>query len=78
MATNLNIDPQLLDEAIREGPQIITRRGVEEAVLLSYAEYRKMIASEKKPSAFFRESPLVGVHLYPDRDTIDLREDITL
>jgi len=69
---------EVLDEAIRQGPQIITRRGVEVAVLLSYPEYRKMIASEKKLSAFFRESPLVGVHLDLDRDTSDLRKDTAL
>jgi antitoxin Phd len=54
---------EVLDEAIRHGPQIITKRGVELAILLSCSEYRKMMASRKRVSAFFRDSPLVGVNL---------------
>jgi antitoxin Phd len=69
---------EVLQEAIQHGPQIITKRGVEVAILLSYSEYRKMIASQKKLSDFFRESPLVGVDLDLDRDTSDLREDMAL
>lgn len=64
---------QVLQEALEHGPQIITKRGVEVAILLSYAEYRKMIASQKKLSAFFRDSPLAGVDLDLDRDASDLR-----
>jgi antitoxin Phd len=45
---------EVLDEAIRHGPQIITKRGVELAILLSCSEYRKMTASRKGVSAFFR------------------------
>lgn len=67
---------EVVDEAIRNGPQVITRRGVEVAVVLSYSEYRKMIASRKKLSAFFRESPLVGVELDLARDNSDLRNNI--
>jgi antitoxin Phd len=54
---------EVLDEAIRHGPQIITKRGVELAILLSCSEYRKMMASRERVSAFFRDSPLVGVSL---------------
>jgi antitoxin Phd len=69
---------EVLQEAIQHGPQIITKRGVEVGILLSYSEYRKMIASQKKLSAFFRESPLAGVDLELDRDTSDLRDDMAL
>ena len=69
---------EVVDEAIRHGPQVITRRGVEVAIVLSYSEYRKMIASRKKLSHFFRKSPLVGVDLDLDRDTSSLRGDIAL
>jgi antitoxin Phd len=67
---------QVLQEAIQHGPQIITKRGVEVAILLSCSEYRKMVASQKKLSAFFRDSPLASVDLDLDRDASDLREDI--
>ena len=69
---------EVVDEAIQHGPQIITKRGVEVAIVLSYSEYRKMITSQKKLSDFFRESPLVDVDLDLDRDTSHLREEIAL
>ena len=69
---------EVVDEAIQHGPQVITKRGVEVAIVLSYSEYRKMIASRKKLSDFFQESPLVGVDLNLDRDTSSLRGDIAL
>ena len=69
---------EVVDEAIQHGPQIITKRGIEVAIVLSYSEYRKMITSQKKLSDFFRESPLVGVDLDLDRDTSHLREEIAL
>ena len=33
---------ELLNAAVQAGPQIVTRRGVETAVLVSIAEWRKM------------------------------------
>jgi prevent-host-death family protein len=65
---------ELVEEALRRGPQVITRQGIETAVVLSYADYRNMVLNQKKLSDFFRESPLVGVELdlardsSPDRD----------
>ena len=69
---------EVVDEAIHHGPQVITKRGVEVAIVLSSVEYRKMTASQKKLSTFFRESPLVGVDLDLRRDTSEMREDIAL
>jgi prevent-host-death family protein len=69
---------EVVDKAIDEGAQIITRRGIEVAIVLSYAEYRQMIASKKKISEFFRESPLVEEDLNLSRDKSDVREDIVL
>lgn len=69
---------EVVDEAIHHGPQVITKRGVEVAIVLSSLEYRKLTASQKKLSAFFRESPLVGVDLDWSRDTSDARGDVAL
>jgi len=69
---------EVVDEAIHHGPQVITKRGVEVAVMLSYSEYRKMISLQKKLSTFFRESPLVGVDIDLSRDRTGMREDISL
>jgi len=60
---------QVVEEAIRSGPQLITKRGVEAVILLSYAEYRRLIATQRKLSTFFRESPLTDGPLDLHRDT---------
>lgn len=54
---------QVVEEAVQHGPQIVTKRGVEVAVVISYSEYRRMMAERKNIVDFFRESPLVGVEL---------------
>ena len=69
---------EVVDKAIDEGAQVITRRGIEVAIVLSYTEYRQIIASKKKISEFFRESPLVEEDLDFSRDKSDAREDIVL
>ena len=69
---------EVVEEALAHGPQLITKRGVEAVIVLSYAEYRTLILNRKKLSTFFRESPLVDVELdlmrdiSPIRDTVDL------
>jgi prevent-host-death family protein len=69
---------EVVEEALKHGPQVITRRGIETAVVLSYAEYRKLALSQKKLSDFFRESPMAGVDLDLTRDTSSRRSDIVL
>jgi prevent-host-death family protein len=69
---------EVLDEAIKHGPQIITKRGVETVIVLSYAEYRKVMLNKKKLSDFFRESPLAEVDLDLRRDKRGLRANIAL
>jgi len=65
---------QVVDEAQRSGPQIITRRGVKTAVVLSFEEYRRFIGSRKKLSTFFRESPLAEAELQLERDRSPVRD----
>ena len=73
---------RVVAEAQHDGPQIITRHGVEVAVLLSYQEYKKMVGSsrqaQKKLSQFFRESPLVNEEIDFSRDRSEARADIDL
>jgi prevent-host-death family protein len=69
---------ELVDEAISHGPQIITKRGKETAIVISSKEYRRMMASQKKLSEFFRSSPLAGVELDLKRETSGIRNEITL
>jgi antitoxin Phd len=69
---------EVVEEALRQGPQIITKRGKQTAVVLSYADYCKMLLNQKKLSDFFRESPLVGIDLDLSRDQSPARDDISL
>jgi antitoxin Phd len=38
---------KLLDETLKKGPQVVTRRGVETAVLVSIEEWRRIQASAR-------------------------------
>ena len=73
---------QVVTEAIEDGPQIITRHGVEVAVLLSYQEYKQLVGAskpgQKKLSQFFRQSPLVDADLDFSRDTSEARATLEL
>jgi len=69
---------EVVDEAIKHGPQIITKRGVETAIVLSYAEYRRVMLNQKNLSDFFRESPLAKVDLDLSRNKSSLRRDVAL
>jgi antitoxin Phd len=66
---------RVIENAVNSGPQIITWRGVEVAVVLSYVEYKNMIAPGKKLSAFFRESPLAGSDLDLARDKGEAKKE---
>ena len=58
---------ELVDRAIKEGPQIITRRGKETAVIVSIEDYKSQTEPEGSLVSFLRDSPLVGVDLDLDR-----------
>jgi antitoxin Phd len=51
---------EVINLAISNGPQLITRRGEKTAVLLSYFEYEKLCKAQGKLSEFFLESPFAG------------------
>jgi prevent-host-death family protein len=69
---------RVVENAVNSGPQIITKRGVEVAIVISYAEYQRITVSRGNLSDFFRGSPLVGIDLDLARDRSDAREDIEL
>lgn len=69
---------RVVENAVHRGPQTITKRGVEVAVVISYAEYQRLIASRGKLSTFFHESPLVGIDVDLKRDKSDARKDLEL
>jgi prevent-host-death family protein len=64
---------QVVDEAISDGPQIITRHGNSVAVVLSYAEFIKLQSKKEPLSKFFGIVSLEGV--IPERDRSPLRKN---
>ncbi len=65
---------EVVNRAVTQGPQIITRRGVEVAVLLSKEEFARLQKSRGSLLEFFRRSPLVGVELDLERDRSQPRD----
>lgn len=68
---------ELIEKALAQGPQVVTRRGKEVAVVLSTEEYGRLRKAEPNLLDFFRSSPLVGVELELERDK-SLPRDIAL
>lgn len=58
---------EVVERAIESGPQILTRRGAEVAVVLSYPEYLQLKRKQVPLSEFFRRSPLGELDLERDR-----------
>ncbi len=58
---------EVVDLALDEGPQFITRWGKNTAVVISHPEYEKLRASQDKLSEFFQASPLAGIELERDK-----------
>lgn len=69
---------EVVEGAVKDGPQVVTRRGVETAIVISYDEYRRMALHKGKLSEFFGGSPLAGVELDLTRDKSPARDDISL
>ena len=69
---------EVVEEAIQHGPQVISRRGAEVAVVLSYEEYRALKKSGTNLAQFFLDSPLRGSNLDLKRDRRPAGRDIDL
>ena len=69
---------EVVEEAIQHGPQVISRRGAEVAVVLSVEEYRTLKKSRTNLAQFFLESPLRGSNLDLKRDKRPAGRDISL
>jgi prevent-host-death family protein len=54
---------EVVNRALKLGAQVITRRGEEVAVVISYSDYQKLQKSQSTLSSFFHDSPLVGMDL---------------
>ena len=68
---------EVVNKALEEGPQTVTRHGEEIVVILSKTEYNRLLKSQTSLLDFFRQSPLVGIELDLERDQ-SLPRDIDL
>ena len=58
----------------QKGPQILTVRGKEEAVLISKQDYERLIGSKPNLFDFMRQSPLKGLDIDWERDQSKVRD----
>ena len=65
---------EVVNDAISRGPQVITRHGVQVAVVISYADYARIRPPENDLVEFFQSSPLAGLEQDLERDKSLRRE----
>ncbi|MFT4927559.1 MAG: antitoxin Phd [Phenylobacterium sp.] len=65
---------EVVDNAMQQGPQMVTKRGKEAVVVISIEEYRKMQQPKNTLVDFFQSSPLKGVDLDLTRDQSGARD----
>ena len=59
---------ELIERAIKNGPQEITRHGKKTAVVLSFQEYVRLLKGTESLDEFFRRSPLKGLVFERNKD----------
>ncbi len=64
---------RLIKDSANE-PQIISRHGINESIVLSMVRYKKLIGQKRDVGIFFRKSPLAGLDLDIKRDKSRDRE----
>jgi len=68
---------ELVEQALHDGPQVVTRRGKETVVVLSVEAFHKLTAQQESLVTFLRNYPLAGVDLDLER-TPDYGREVTL
>lgn len=68
---------QLVDNAMKNQPQFVTKHGNNAVVVLSFEDYKKMIKPKTTLVSFFQNSPLTETDLDLSRNK-DLPRDIEL
>jgi prevent-host-death family protein len=69
---------ELIDRALSEGPQVITRHGVEVVVVMPITRYKKLTASKQRLGDFFLASPLRKSGLVIERDRRSTLREVDL
>ena len=58
---------ELVEDAINDGPQEVTRRGAHAVVILSFAKYQELTKPKEDLVTFFKNSPFYGLDLEFER-----------
>ena len=64
----------LVDKALHDGPQIVTKHGKESVVVLSLEDYQKMNRPKSNLVTFFKNSPLFNSDIDFSRDKSTSRD----
>ncbi len=59
---------EVVEKALSQGPQLVTRRGVETVMVISMEDYEKLTRPKTGIVDFFKNSPLKDVELTLERD----------
>jgi prevent-host-death family protein len=51
---------EIVNKALRDGPQVVTRRGKKTVVIMSVEQYQSLVRPKENIVDFFQESPLRG------------------
>jgi prevent-host-death family protein len=65
---------EVVQKALKDGPQFVTKHGVETVVIMSVEAYRQLTYARKPLVDFFRESPLAKTDLDLERNRDLARE----
>jgi antitoxin Phd len=65
---------EIVNKALREGPQVVTRRGKKTVVIMSVEQYQSLVRPKINIVDFFQESPLRGEDLDLTRRKDSVRE----
>ena len=68
---------QVVEHALREGPQTITLRGKPAVVVVSFEEFQNLTRPSTSLREFFRKSPLYDAELDLERSN-DVSRDVPL
>lgn len=69
---------ELINRALAEGPQVITRHGVKVAVVMPISSYKKLTTRSQRLGDFFINSPLRKSGIVIERDKQATFRDIEL
>jgi len=65
---------EIVNKALRDGPQVVTRRGKKTVVIMSVEQYQNLVRPKVNIIDFFQESPLLGKDLDLTRKKDSARE----